>query len=411
MTAIARLPLAALTLLGSLGYSAQTCAAGLLTPGEQNRRAAQLEKQPMLFFVAKGQADSCGPGCDEWIAAEGTFLPGTAQRFRDFLATLSQKNLPIFLHSRGGLSSEAMRVGLILRERGMTASVGRTLTEGCRVFSKDDVACQRLISSGGRVKARLRTSEGQCHSSCMYALVGAATRRIPPGAIVGVHSARIAAEFKKQTAPDLPKKADITVADVHIAARKYLNLMGVDPGIVDMAAKVDTRRLYILSRDEIKRFGVETSGRYETAWLGHKDPSGRPLIVKTVTEPMGPDGTDHRTSVILASCPFKGWISFSYERVVRSNEDTVLFVVRVAAGAGVGDGGFVSREAIATKVIRATRVFSDLDFFHKAIAAGDMTFIETFFPRDAPNWSRVIKFSTAGLAEALGGWRQSCMES
>ena len=407
MTAIARLPLAALTVLGSLGYSAQTCAAGLLAPAEQHRLIAQLEKRPMVFFVAKGQAGSCGPGCNEWIAAEGRFVPGTAQRFQDFLATLSQQNLPVFLHSRGGIGSDAMSIGRFLRERGMTAGVGRTFTEGCRVVSKDDVACQRLIRFRQRSEGALRTSEGQCHSACVYAFVGASTRRTPPGAILGVHSSRIAAEFKKQTAPDLPKKADVTVADLHIAARKYFNLMGVDPRIVDMAAKVDTRRLYILSRDEITRFGVEPSGRYETAWLGDKDSSGRPLIEKTITEPMAPDGTDYRTSVILASCPFKGWILFSYERVVRSNENAVLFVVRV----GAGGGGFVLSEAIATKVIRAARVFTDLDFFHKAIAAGDMTFTESFSPRDAPSWSRVIKLSTAGLAEALGGWRQSCMES
>ena len=183
--------------------------------------------------------------------------------------------------------------------------------------------------------------------------------------------------------------------------------MGVDPRLADISAKVDARRIYVLSRDEITRFGVETNGRYETAWFAHKDVSGRPLAMKAVTEPTGSDGVDYRTSVIVAECRFKGWVLFSYQRLTRPNEDGVLFVVCV----GVGKGGMVLREAIAVKSIYASHVFTDLEFFQKAIAIGDITFVESLSPRDAPSSSRVIKVSTVGLAEALSGWRQSCMES
>ena len=34
---------------------------------------AQQNPEPMIFFVAKGEPNACGPGCSEWIAAEGTF--------------------------------------------------------------------------------------------------------------------------------------------------------------------------------------------------------------------------------------------------------------------------------------------------------------------------------------------------
>ena len=102
-----RWELFALALLGSLGWSGGH-ASGLLAPVEHNRLLSQIENQPMLFFVAKGPAGSCGPGCDEWIAAEGNFVPDTPQRFRNFLAILSQKNLPIFFHSRGGRALAAI---------------------------------------------------------------------------------------------------------------------------------------------------------------------------------------------------------------------------------------------------------------------------------------------------------------
>jgi len=222
-----------------------------------------------------------------------------------------------------------------------------------------------------------------------------------------VHSARIDVGLKKQIAPDLPQAREITVAGAHRAYRSYLAVMGVEPRLVDIAARVDSRRIYILSGDEIARLGIETRGRYETVWLADKDSSGRPLVMKSITEPMATDGSDYQTSTIRAWCRYKGWILFSYQRRVRPNEDGVLFVVSVT----VGSSSNLLQESIAVKVIHASRVFTNLDFFHKAIAAGDFTFVEAFSPRKGPGWSRVVKLSIVGLADALTGWQKSCMKS
>src|SRR5690349_2403253 len=98
--------------------------AGILAPAEHNRLLASLDRQPMIFFVARGPADSCGPGCNEWIAALGRFEENTAQRFRAFVDKLNGRNLPIFFHSAGGYAKAAAEVGLILRERRIGAGVG-----------------------------------------------------------------------------------------------------------------------------------------------------------------------------------------------------------------------------------------------------------------------------------------------
>jgi len=51
----------------------------------------------MIFFVAKGEPNACGPGCNEWIAAEGDFDgPAVEQRFRQILGSLKGRDLPIF---------------------------------------------------------------------------------------------------------------------------------------------------------------------------------------------------------------------------------------------------------------------------------------------------------------------------
>src|SRR5438552_3575881 len=106
-----------------LASTAGAPAGGLLPPAEHNRLALQIERRPMVFFVANGPADSCGPGCDRWIAAEGTLTPGSAQRFEDFLAKSSRQGLPVFFHSSGGSLYEAFQIGLTLRIRRIMACV------------------------------------------------------------------------------------------------------------------------------------------------------------------------------------------------------------------------------------------------------------------------------------------------
>src|SRR5689334_10324174 len=65
-------------------------------------KSAAPKSPPMIFYLAKGDDDACGPGCSEWIAAEGQFDADTAQRLRAFLNRLGKRKLPIFFHSLGG---------------------------------------------------------------------------------------------------------------------------------------------------------------------------------------------------------------------------------------------------------------------------------------------------------------------
>ncbi len=42
----------------------------------------------LIIYQAKGPANSCGPGCDRWIAVEGKVDQGAAARIRGFLRDL-----------------------------------------------------------------------------------------------------------------------------------------------------------------------------------------------------------------------------------------------------------------------------------------------------------------------------------
>src|SRR4051812_16528413 len=68
------------------------------------RDVSELLKTPMIFYLAKGSVDLCGPGCNEWIAAEGLFDPGAEQRLRKFLDLNKHHDRPIIFNSPGGLT-------------------------------------------------------------------------------------------------------------------------------------------------------------------------------------------------------------------------------------------------------------------------------------------------------------------
>jgi len=191
-----------------------------------------VKQQAMVFFVATGAPNACGPGCSEWIAAEGAFDREAHQRLREFLASQNRKDLPIFFHSGGGIIGSSVLVGRMLRERRMTDGVGQTLPEGCRYAPMTDAACRELMRSGREIKARLLFSGARCASGCAYALFGASTRVIAADARVGVHAIQMVprpGQASGNSAAKNPPKPD------YDRLRRYAIEMGVDAGVIDLA--------------------------------------------------------------------------------------------------------------------------------------------------------------------------------
>ena len=112
-----------------------TSAAGrdptVLTQAQNKALTERLDKQSMIFFVARGAPDACGPGCSEWIAADGAFDALAGNRFKEFLELLPRRDLPVFINSIGGNTREARIMAFALRADRMKAGVARTIPEGC----------------------------------------------------------------------------------------------------------------------------------------------------------------------------------------------------------------------------------------------------------------------------------------
>ena len=285
-------------------------------PKELERVLAKVRSEPMIFVVATGEPNACGRGCTEWIAGQGQFDEGAAQRFREFLAILAKRDLPIFFNSDGGLVSQAVQIGLILRENRMTAGVARTVPEGCRLGFPLDDACRRLMQSKREHRARLYFGEARCASACVYAMVGASTRHVDPGATLRIHSS-IGREIDK----------------TQNSLRRYVVAMGVDPGLVDAAAKIPSRTFRGLSRGEMERFGIETRGVYETPWFAYHGPAGEFLLLKSVTYPTGDTGDQYRTRTVgLACSPFPSSIRFMYHQELTAKESRTPRMIRAKIG-------------------------------------------------------------------------------
>src|SRR5262245_36322463 len=69
----------------------------------------------MIFYVARGAPGACGPGCSEWIAAEGAIQWDSHKRLLAVLGKVGEHRLPLVLDMRGDANlNVAVSMGRII---------------------------------------------------------------------------------------------------------------------------------------------------------------------------------------------------------------------------------------------------------------------------------------------------------
>jgi hypothetical protein len=361
---------------------------------------------PLVIYLARGTG-WCGDGCDEWIAAEGGFDIGSAQRLRAFLVKLPGRIPPIYFQSPGGIQEEAIAIGRLMRERGLTAGVGRTLPYGCAPGKESEDRCLGIKRSGLPLAAELRSTGASCSSACVYALLGARVRLVPPDARLGVHASRRVRVYPDGRVTRLPGDDQTQLAGATNELKRYVQEMGIDVALIDTAFKTKFSDAYFLSRNEIVQFGIDTRTFQETRWIILDAASRRPSVFKLVVETRGEEGAT--TSLIQLACSSAGEIRIGYVRAAVANEIAPAIVRAIA-----GD----QRKTFARPgpPVRVTGLDSDTpyeprsisarpEFFEAAISAGSMMISESSLRPDSPH---VLRLATAGLAEAIAMLRKSC---
>ena len=223
---------------------------------------------PMTFYVVKGAPDSCGPGCDSWIAVEGKIDSGAAGHFRKFLSQQRDRNLPIYFSSPGGDVDQAVAMGNMLRERPTVARVGRTVVSECGLEAQDSEACIRLKQLGRELHGELITRGALCASACPYLMLGAASHEVAPDALLGVHTPKVMISVRhgKPTQAMLDTAIERGEERVHRMLKNYISRMGIDAGLLDLASSIKFEDMHILTREELVRFGIDRREFVETPW-------------------------------------------------------------------------------------------------------------------------------------------------
>ena len=296
---------------------------------------------PIVFFVAKGDANACGPGCSEWIAAEGTIDIGADARLRALLKKLGARKLPIYFESPGGAIPAGLAIGRIMRQHGLTAGVGRTVPVGCDPKAVYAAACDRLKRSGRELLADLDTSSAICNSACVFSLVGAVVRDVGPGAKLGIHSASVTFSLRRvdtkghvvastptHVAPAVERRALDGNYD-RIAA--YMHEMGIPPTLLEAARKIPSSSVRYLTRDEIVAFGIDPRESIEGLWLFLDQPSGASAV--KLVQWREPAAGTYRRTILRVSCAGADTVHFQFAREVGADKGAPPGRFRIKAGA------------------------------------------------------------------------------
>ena len=266
----------------------------LLVPAELRAEPSEAEKHgfapKFIIYNARGPADSCGPGCDRWIAAEGEVDGEAAARVRRFLAGAKDPKRPIYFHSPGGAVDQSYVIGRLLRSRNAVARIGKTTASACAAGTQVDAACVRIKTGGAEVEAQLSTANAMCNSACSYLFLGATTREVAPDAIVGVHNSKVTVVIHGHPPERLMSEfREHRIARADDARAAFIASMGISHELDDIIKTVKFESIHGLTRAELYRFGIDTRTFIEGLWT--PEPSPRASVFKSalVKKPDSPD--------------------------------------------------------------------------------------------------------------------------
>jgi hypothetical protein len=185
----------------------------------------------MIFYVAHGAPDACGPGCSDWIAAEGSVQWDTYKRLLAILDRQAGRKLPVVINIKGQSNlNVASSLGRILRDRGMDTAVAATEVDACN--GKPDEECFALKRPGGPLDAKEKPSSIACDLACVLVLSGGVHRSLPAGSRVVLSGMAI----HNRLAPNVSAEHRESLTSIFTDQfRRYLGEMGIDHELLDVA--------------------------------------------------------------------------------------------------------------------------------------------------------------------------------
>jgi hypothetical protein len=210
----------------------------------------------MIFYVAHGPAGACGPGCSDWIAAEGTVQWDTHKRLINILDRQAGRKLPVVIHSWGESNlNVATSLGRLLRGRGIDTTAGPTDADACN--GKPEAECFTLKRPGGPLDAKVKLPEAACDLACVLMLAGGVHRSLPPGTKVILSGMFIHNRLAPNVSNDEREGASTRFGELF---RIYLHDMGVETELLDIVDRnSEARRQTELPPSEWMRLRIVTA--------------------------------------------------------------------------------------------------------------------------------------------------------
>ena len=272
-------------------------AALALAPAVARERPAFKDTNPpMRVLIVRSAEPGCEPFCAEWISAQGRITAGTPGEFRRALKKLGARQLPVFIHSGGGLVPAALEIGRMLRERKIDIHVAGTFLESCVPGDRTCVARSKSDAPLGEPASL----NAQCASACSFILAAGTQRLVPLLGLVGVHRAtafrtrvnvlrkyrvtwKLVNGRKVETSRTLVSETEVSRRTTRIEApesanrdvAKYFAAMGVSTTLLALIAATPASDIHWLSADELLSTGLATARGGGGAYVAATHAAGR----------------------------------------------------------------------------------------------------------------------------------------
>lgn len=195
-----------------------------------------------FHLVSVGDPGRCGDRCPAVITAEGQITNETPAEFSEFVRNnvgRADLHAIVFLNSPGGKVVAAMELGRLWRRLGIAAVVGRT-------NSANPGSTTQFLAA-------------RCLSACVYALIGAKKRVIPPASVVGIHRMFFYEDESGAMGEGGGVRRHYDNGGMRAMLSSYTARMGVSPALISSAEHISSDQIHILSRSEIARYHLGSS--------------------------------------------------------------------------------------------------------------------------------------------------------
>jgi hypothetical protein len=198
--------------------------------------AAQAAPDMRFRLLPYGSAAECARNCPLVVVADGEIRSDTPAKFRAFVE--SHRHNPRFhsvviLHSPGGVVEASMMLGRMFRATNMLAIVARPV---------------KSAQGGGA-----RLAAGRCYSACVYALMGATKRIVPPQSSVGIHRMHLD-ERGRGALAGVPARRVYGTPEWVQRLSDYAAQMGISRDLIATAETIEPERIRILTQAELQRW-------------------------------------------------------------------------------------------------------------------------------------------------------------